>query len=107
MLILDAAKIFKKGRNQNILLPEHIEQIFGWYREYKDAVGIGRVVTLEEISNNDWNLNISRYIEPAIKEETSNVAEALVDLKQSLEAAYAAEDRLKKLLQEAGLMSDG
>jgi type I restriction enzyme M protein len=60
VLILDGSKIFKKGRNQNILLPEHINQIFDWYREYKNAAGKGRVVTLEELSHNDWNLNISR-----------------------------------------------
>lgn len=104
VLIIDASKSFKKGRNQNTLQPEHIDQIFTFYKEYTDKIGVARVVPLDEIASNDWNLNIPRYIEAPIKEETSSVSEALANLKTALDEAYAAEDRLKKLLQEAGLM---
>ena len=61
-------------------------------------------MTLAEIEANDWNLNIPRYVESIIEEETITVAEALDDLCQSLDEAYAAEDKLKQLLMEAGLM---
>jgi type I restriction enzyme M protein len=70
------------------------------------VAGAARVVTLDEITKNDWNLNIPRYVEPVAKEETSSVAEALANLKTALEEAYAAEDRLKVLLQEAELMPE-
>ncbi len=62
------------------------------------------MVALDEIIKNDWNLNIPRYVEPITKEETSSVAEAVANLKIALEDAYAAEEKLKVLLQEAGLM---
>lgn len=104
VLMIDASKLFKKGRNQNTLTPEHIDQIYTYYKEYRDEVGTARVVPLEEIAANGWNLNISRYVEPLAKEETISVAEAVANLKVALEEAYAAEDRLKGLLQEAGLM---
>ena len=64
VLIIDASREFKKGRAQNELLPEHVERIYTWYRDYADVEGIARVVTLEEIAANDYNLNIPRYVEP-------------------------------------------
>ena len=48
-------------------------------------------------------MNIPRYVEPIIEEETLTVAETLHNLKQFLDAAYAAEDPLKALLRDADL----
>ena len=104
ILIVDASKEFKRGRNQNTLEPEHVGRIFGWYRDFQDVEGVARVVSLEEIAQNDFNLNISLYIEPVVEEETITVEEAMADLRRSLKESYAAEDRLKELLQEAGVM---
>jgi type I restriction enzyme M protein len=106
ILFIDASKLFKKGRNQNTLTPEHIDQIYTWYREYADVTGAARVIILDEIIKNDWNLNIPRYVEPIAEEETSSVAEAVMNLKMALEEAYASEDRLKVLLNEAGFMPE-
>lgn len=105
VLFIDASAEFKKGRAQNELLPEHVERIHHWYAEYQDLEGVCRIVTLDEIRENDFNLNIPRYVEPVIEEETISVDEAIRNLKQSLEAAYAAEDRLKTLLARAGLLT--
>jgi type I restriction enzyme M protein len=104
VLIVDASRLFKKGRNQNTLEPKHIEQIYKLYRDYQDAGGIAKVVPIDDIANNDWNLNIPRYVEQVIEGETSSVGEAIDNLKQALDSAYAAEDRLKHLLRESGLM---
>jgi type I restriction enzyme M protein len=106
ILIIDASKLFKKGRNQNTLTPEHIDQIYGLYKERSDKAGAAKVVTLDELAKNDWNLNIPRYVESIAQEETSSVADAISNLKTAMEEAYAAEDRLKVLLREAGLMLD-
>ena len=104
VLMVDASREFKKGRAQNELLPEHIDRIFQWYSDYRDVEGIARLATLDEIAANDYNLNIPRYVEPVIAEETISVGEAIAELQRSLQAAYAAEDRLKALLQREGLM---
>ncbi|MEI8020437.1 MAG: N-6 DNA methylase, partial [Schlesneria sp.] len=104
VLIVDASKEFKKGRAQNELLPEQVDRILQWYVGHKDTPGICRLVPLEEIEQNDWNLNIPRYVEPVVEAETLTVADAIANLKVSLEAAYAAEDRLKALLVQSGLM---
>jgi type I restriction enzyme M protein len=104
VLMIDASNLFKKGRNQNTLEPEHVEQILTWHRAYEDVGSAAKVVTLDEIAENDWNLNIPRYVEPIIEEETITVQEALDNLKTALDEAYAAEDKLKHLLSDNGLM---
>lgn len=104
VLIIDASKEMKVGRAQNEMLPEHVERINGWYEDYQNVEAACRVVTLAEIRENDYNLNIPRYVEPVIEEETLSVDQALSNLKGALEAAYAAEDRLKSLLAREGLL---
>jgi len=103
VLMIDASSLYLRGRNQNTLEPEHAQQILAWYRGFTDVPGHAHVATLAEIAENDWNLNIPRYVEPVIEEETISVEQALANLKQSLDAAYEAEDRLMRLLNQAGL----
>ena len=73
MLIVDASKEFKTGRAQNELLPEHVERIHAWFRDYTDVEGITRVVTLDEIAANGHNLNIPRYVEPKVHRKVDQV----------------------------------
>ncbi|HEY1192450.1 MAG TPA: class I SAM-dependent DNA methyltransferase [Gemmata sp.] len=105
VLLVDASRLFKKGRNQNELLPDHADRIFQLYTEYADAPGEAKVVSLDDVlTEHDGNLNISLYVEPPQTEKVPSVAEALDALKTSLAAAYAAEDRLAELLRANGLM---
>jgi type I restriction enzyme M protein len=104
VLILDASRAFKIGRAQNELLPEHVERIHGWYRDYHDVEGIARVVTLDDIAANDHNLNIPRYVEPKNEQEVLSVEEAMQRLRESADAAFAAEDKLIEILKREGLL---
>ena len=104
VLFIDASAQIKSGRAQNELLPEHVTRIHEWYENYADMDGACRVVSMDEIRENDFNLNIPRYVEPVIEEESITVEEALKNLKKSLDGAYAAEDRLKQLLKKNGLL---
>lgn len=104
ILMIDASKEFKQGRAQNELLPENIENIYQCFKSYEDVQGISKVVTMDEIKENDWNLNIPRYVEPIMDEHILSVPEAMKNLKESLQEAYQAEDKLKKLLIKSGMM---
>lgn len=104
VLIVDASEQFKRGRNQNTLLPEHVDRILKWYAGFKNAKGAAKVVTLDEIAKNDWNLNIPRYVERVNNEKAITLDEAIGNLKTALADAYAAEDRLKGLLRKEGLL---
>ncbi len=104
VLFIDASELYRSGRNQNTLEPEHSDQILAWYQGYGEVEGKTYVATLNEIADNDWNLNIPRYVEPIIEEETITVEEAIDDLKMALGDAYQAEEHLKHLLRQSGLM---
>jgi len=104
VLFIDASGLFKKGKNQNELLPEHVDQIYSSYIANETRTGISRVATLDEIRSQDYNLNISLYVEPVIEEDTTTVAEALADLKNAAAECEAAENRLKQLLSESGVL---
>lgn len=99
VLFIDGSKQFKKGRTQNELLPEHADQIHAWYGDYSDVPGSVKVVSLDGIRGHDFNLNIPRYVEPVAEANALTIAGALTNLKASLIAAYAAEDRLAELLR--------
>lgn len=105
VLILDASREFKMGRAQNELLPEHVERIYGWYRDFKDVDSVARVVTLEEISANDNNLNIPRYVEPKTVKEVVTVEEAMKLLLESATAALETETKLIRILKREGLLN--
>ena len=104
VLILDASREFKTGRAQNELLPEHVERIYGWYRDYKDVEGVARLVTLDDIAANEHNLNITLYVEPKSTEQTLTVEQAMTQLEKSGQTAFSAEEKLVKILKREGLL---
>jgi len=104
VLIVDASKEFKSGRAQNEMLPEHLERIHSWVRQFTDVEGVVRVVSLEEIAANDYNLNIPCFVEPKNDEQVLSVEEATEQLQESAKAAFAAEERLVELLKKEGLI---
>jgi type I restriction enzyme M protein len=104
VLIIDASREFKTGRAQNELLPEHVERIYRWYRDYQDMEGIARVVTLDEIASNDHNLNIPRYVELKNRQDVLTVEQAINRLQQSATKAFDAEEKLIAILRREGLL---
>ncbi len=104
VLFIDASGLFKKGKNQNELLPEHVDQIYSWYTANESTTGVSRVASLDDIKQQDYNLNISLYVEPVIEEDPTTVAEALADLKMAAEECEAVEEHLKKLLAESEVL---
>lgn len=62
ILFIDASNDFEKVKTQNRLLPEHIDKIADTYNDWKVIDKYSHLATLEEIRNNDYNLNIPRYV---------------------------------------------
>ena len=102
VLILDASSLFRKGRAQNFLDPEHGEKIVKWFRVFEDVEDRAKVVTLDEIKKEGWTLNISRYVLPPVGADIPPLSEAVAVLKESLREARAAEDHLRTVLTEGG-----
>ena len=106
VFIVDASEMYRKGRAQNYLDPEHVAAILGWVHDFADVKDRARVVSVEEIAEEDWTLNISRYVLPPIGEEIPPLPEAIADFKDALESARAAEDNLRQIMHEGGWLND-
>jgi type I restriction enzyme M protein len=105
VLIADASSLFRKGRAQNFLDPEHADQIVAWVSAFRDVPDRVKVVGLDHIKTEDWTLNISRYVIPPVGEDIPPLADAVAAFKQALGEARAAEDRLREVLTEGGWLS--
>jgi len=103
VLFIDAADQIRSGRAQNFLEREHIDRIFDWYQKGRDVENHVKLVSLEEIAENDHNLNIPLYIEKVIKDDLPSVEEALADLKTAWEECQRAEEHFKMKLREFGV----
>jgi type I restriction enzyme M protein len=102
VLIIDASRLFRKGRAQNFLDPAHSEQIVGWYRAFENVEEHARVASLDEIRKEGWTLNISRYVLPPVGADIPPLSEAVGAFKLALTEARAAEDNLRTVLTEGG-----
>ncbi len=81
--IIDASSDFKEGKNQNELLPTHVTKIVEAYDANTEVDKYMRIVDLTEIAENDYNLNISRYIDTSEPEpiiDVKAVQKVLADL---------------------------
>ena len=101
VLFINAAEHYEKGKRQNQLLPEHIDKIVDTYQYRKEEERYARRVALEEIENNDYNLNISRYVSTAESEEEIDLAAVhlrLADIEKRIaEAAETHNQYLREL----------
>ena len=102
VLFIDASGEFEEGSNQNRLRDEDIEHIASTFHAYADVEKYARVVPLGEIEQNDWNLNISRYVDTAEEEERIDVAEAVRKLRELEQERAAAEATMNRYLAELG-----
>ena len=80
VLIINAAEHFDKAKRQNHLNPEHIKKIVDTYQNRKEEKRYSRRVGMEEIQENDYNLNISRYVSTATPEPEIDLAATHTEL---------------------------
>ena len=103
VLFIDASTEFGPGVNQNSLRRHDIEHISTVFHSYTDVEKYARVVSLEEISQNDWNLNIRRYVDTSETEKSIDVLDALKTLRQREQERAAADAAMNRYLKELGL----
>jgi len=104
VLFIDGSKRFTKGKNQNELTTEDVDDLFAVYEsavvtEKPDVAA--RLVPISEIKENDWDLNIGRYLKTAAA-ETIDVSEALTALAEARQNLAEAEKAMLERLKAAG-----
>lgn len=103
VLFIDASKDYESGKKQNKLRAPHMQKVMDAYSNFKSIEKYAQRATFEEIEENDFNLNIPRYVD-------TFEAEEIVDLKQVQQEIETLETKLTKVkseiknyLQELGL----
>lgn len=104
ILFIDASKEFEKVKNQNMLREEHINKIVETYRNRTSVEKYSHLATLQEVADNDYNLNIPRYVDTFEAEEEIDIQAVMQKIK-SLEAKRAALDKeIDVYFNELGLV---
>ena len=102
VLLIDASGEFEEGSNHNRLRDRDIERISKTFHAYENVEKYARVVPLEEIKENDFNLNISRYVDTSEEEERIDLAEAVRNLRELEQERAEAEATMNRYLAELG-----
>lgn len=103
VLFIDASKEFAKGKNQNRLSKDNIDKIIDTYRARKDVEKYAHVAPLQEIIDNDFNLNIPRYVDTFEEEPPIDLDEVNKQLKQDDVEIAEAEAKIKEQLHLLGV----
>ncbi|MFN4006438.1 MAG: type I restriction-modification system subunit M [Chitinophagaceae bacterium] len=101
VLFINASEYYEKGKRQNNLLPEHIEKILSTYKYRTEEERYSRRVSMDEIEENDYNLNISRYISTSQEEaiiDLDEVHQSLAKLDQEINKARTVHNKFLEAL---------
>lgn len=103
ILFIDASKEFQTGKKQNVLTDENIQKILKTYQDRVDVEKYAHVATMKEIEENDFNLNIPRYVDTSEEEipvDLEQVTKEINDISNEIEETS---NELKKYFEQLGL----
>lgn len=100
VLFIDGSKEFVKGKPQNTLTDANIERLYKAYKDRKDEEKFCHVATFEEIQENDFNLNIPRYVDTFEPEPDVDLGELNKEMAETNEQIEANEKELLDMLKE-------
>ena len=103
ILLINASKLFSKGRPKNYLEEQHIRQIGQVFHEWRAETGLSVVVSTAEATKNDFSLSPSRYVATDGAEEVLPLEEAVVLLEEAEEDREEADRELDAVLAKLGL----
>lgn len=82
ILFIDAQKGFVKDKSKNIMTSEHVLKVIDTYNNRSDIEKYSRKVSISEIEENDYNLNIPRYIDSFEPEEIPDAVQLAKELNE-------------------------
>ena len=105
VLFIDASEHFEKVKTQNRLRPEDIDKIIDTYRERTSEDKYSHVATMEEIRENDFNLNIPRYVDTFEEEEPVDLAAVTAEIRSLDREMEALDKTIQGYCDELGIES--
>ncbi|MBI5976019.1 type I restriction-modification system subunit M [Staphylococcus canis] len=106
VLFIDASQSFEKGKNQNHLSDEDVDKIVNTYRNRETIDKFSYNATLEEIKDNDYNLNIPRYVDTFEEEEPIDLNQVQQELKAIDQEIAQVENEINDYLKQLGVLND-
>ena len=106
VLFIDASKDFIKGKNQNKLSQENIDRIVETYKKREDVEKFAHVASFEEIRDNDFNLNIPRYVDTFEEQEEIDIVELGKELVALNQQIITAENDFLAMLDELAVTDE-
>ena len=103
ILFIDASKGFEKVGNQNKLTDESIKKIFETYKLRKEIEKYSHKANLKEIKENDFNLNIPRYVDTFEEEEIVDIKAVANKLKQLHTDEVKLQSKIVEFCDELGI----
>ena len=100
VLFIDASDEISVGRAQSYLEQENVKKIFEWYQKNENIDNYSNVVSIEEIKENEYSLNIPLYVEKLIEDNLPSKEDALSELKSVWNESLEADRKFKDLLKE-------
>ena len=104
ILLINASEIYEKGRAQNYLREKHVDEIFKIYKNREECKHISKIIKITEIAKEDWNLSVTRYIEPVSTEKIIPLKQASFELDEAIEGVKKSEKELEKMLKNGNLL---
>ena len=102
VLFIDASNEYESGKNQNKLSDENIQKIFDTLKSWKTIDKYSYVAKKEEIIENDYNLNIPRYVDTFEEEEPVDIAATQLEIAELKEELVGIENQMADYLKELG-----
>lgn len=103
VLFIDASRDYQPGKNRNALQDEHLARLLATFQSRQAVDKYAHIATLQEIADNDFNLNIPRYVDTFEEEPEIDVAAVEREIEQ-LEGELAdVRKRMKQYLKELGV----
>lgn len=100
VLIIDAESDYEEGKNQNRLRKKDIEKIVSAYEGFRDIEKYARVVDVSELAENEYNLNVRRYVASGDEEEVIDVSTVWQELKQLEKERDEADKKVEYFIKE-------
>lgn len=98
ILFIDASKGFQKGTKQNVMLQEHIERIVSVYQGRRQEDKFSRRVDFKTLEENQFNLNIPRYVDTFEKEPAPDLCEVLSEIEKIDKEIKETEGQLFRMM---------
>ncbi|MDN6730316.1 MAG: type I restriction-modification system subunit M [Alkalibacterium sp.] len=100
ILFIDASEEYTKAKTQNILEDKHIDKILETYKKRKKVDRYSYVASYEEIVENDYNLNIPRYVDTFEEEEPISLQEVAININNTQSKIIKTNNELRILFKE-------